>query len=188
MKSHDKTCPRCGKDYWTKHLEQKYCGRACAASATKKGKTWPHTWKVQPKPCRFCGKMFKPVSSDTDHCSKKCAATTVARGRPNSRGWYKTTKGYILVYRPDHPNAGGMGYVMEHRLVMEQVLGRYLRPDEVVHHLNKIKDDNRPENLTVLRKRDHDGLRHPRYLATCPNCQHEFPTAGHVRAVDQAKD
>jgi len=62
----------------------------------------------------------------------------------------KTRNGdYILVYRPDHPHAKNDRYVFEHRLVMEQALGRYLEPSEIVHHINGVKDDNRLENLEV---------------------------------------
>jgi excisionase family DNA binding protein len=63
--------------------------------------------------------------------------------------------GYIYVYTPAHPSANGTGYVFEHRLVMEQVLGRYLTPEEVVHHINEIRDDNRPENLQVMTHVEH---------------------------------
>jgi hypothetical protein len=57
--------------------------------------------------------------------------------------------GYVLIRMPDHPRANHAGYVREHRLVMEKLVGRYLRPEEVVHHRNGVKDDNRPENLKL---------------------------------------
>lgn len=46
----------------------------------------------------------------------------------------------------------------EHRVVMEQHLGRKLNPDEVVHHINGNKFDNRIENLSVMSKSDHAKL------------------------------
>lgn len=68
----------------------------------------------------------------------------------NWRGGRKQTgAGYWYVYQPDHPYATKAGYVMEHRLVMEKMIGRYLEPGEVVHHINGKKDNNRPENLEL---------------------------------------
>lgn len=64
---------------------------------------------------------------------------------------------------------------MEHRLVMEKVLGRYLTAGEVVHHLNEVKDDNRPENLQVLPKRQHDSLPKNRQPPQCPACGTVIP-------------
>lgn len=57
---------------------------------------------------------------------------------------------YWLVLQPDHPYADRHGYVREHRLVMEQHLGRYLHPREVVHHRNGDGLDNCLENLELF--------------------------------------
>src|SRR5215218_2337695 len=68
---------------------------------------------------------------------------------------YTDRRGYIRVYRPEHPNAVGLGWVYEHVLVMSQLLGRPLFPDEQVHHRNGQRDDNRAGNLelwTTLRQ------------------------------------
>lgn len=66
-------------------------------------------------------------------------------------GAKRTSKlGYVLVYQPDHHLADANGEIYEHRLIAESLLGRRLLPGEVVHHVNKIKHDNRPENLQVF--------------------------------------
>ncbi|MFH2032632.1 MAG: HNH endonuclease signature motif containing protein [Bacteroidota bacterium] len=79
-------------------------------------------------------------------------------------GRNKTTQGYINIFKPDHPtsiNAGSSSgkYVLEHRLVMEEKLGRYLTKDETVHHKNGIKTDNRIENLELWTKNHSCGSR-----------------------------
>jgi hypothetical protein len=63
--------------------------------------------------------------------------------------------GYIYISSPNHPNKDHHGYVFEHRLIVETWLKRYLTPDEHVHHINGIKDDNRLENLEVMTNSEH---------------------------------
>lgn len=68
------------------------------------------------------------------------------------RGW--TARGYILVWLPPGHKFRKMarrdGYVLEHRLVMAELLGRSLKPYEKVHHKSGKKDDNRSENLELF--------------------------------------
>jgi hypothetical protein len=68
-------------------------------------------------------------------------------------------QGYRLIYRPKHPNAKKNGAIFEHRFVMSEILGRPLTKDEVVHHKNKPRDDNRPENLELWLKSHPPGQR-----------------------------
>lgn len=59
----------------------------------------------------------------------------------------------------DHPRAGSNGYVFEHVLVMEGLVGRHLVAGETVHHLNGVRDDNRPENLELWVRPQPTGIR-----------------------------
>lgn len=80
-----------------------------------------------------------------------------------SSGWKggkpRTSSGYVHVRVPDHLYADGKGYILEHRLVMEEHLGRYLEPEETVHHKNGIRDDNCIENLELWTSRHPAGQR-----------------------------
>jgi hypothetical protein len=84
-----------------------------------------------------------------------------SEGRPSplvalvSAGTSQRSDGYRLVYAPDHPAAHKKGWVYEHRLVAEEMIGRPLRSDEHVHHINEDPSDNRAENLEVLTIREH---------------------------------
>jgi hypothetical protein len=70
----------------------------------------------------------------------------------------KRRDGYIAVYYPEHPNASKSGYVLEHKLVMGKHIGRCLKKDEVVHHINGNKADNRIENLALMTFKEHAAL------------------------------
>lgn len=66
--------------------------------------------------------------------------------------------GYVAIYFPDHPKSSSDGYIMEHDLIMECIIGRRLEDFEVVHHKNRIRNDNRKENLELLTFKEHASL------------------------------
>ena len=82
-------------------------------------------------------------------------------------GRYQSPDGYIYILSPGHPN-NRAGYIAEHHLVMEKVIGRYLIKGEEVHHKNKIRNDNRIENLSLVTRETNYGK------VKCPFCQREF--------------
>ena len=80
------------------------------------------------------------------------------RGSPNYKGGRSHHNGYIEIKVDGHPSTNARGYVYEHRYVMERQLGRLLRSDEFVHHIDGNKANNDPSNLIVLSNPEHAKL------------------------------
>lgn len=61
-----------------------------------------------------------------------------------------TCNGYNLIYKPEHHRAFDNGCVYEHILIAEKILGRELKPEEVVHHIDRNRKNNLEDNLMVF--------------------------------------
>ncbi len=123
--------------------------------------------------CKTCGKTFSKRLSQYRQDKKKCNAgkfcsrecfykspersPNLGKKGKDSFGWKgggTSERGYhLVVASKKHPYAlkrsNGIKYIREHRLVMEKYLGRYLKPEEIVHHINGNIKDNRIENLAL---------------------------------------
>ena len=130
------------------------------------------------KQCPVCEEKFNVKPSHFGRrkcCSVKCMGKyreTVYKGKDNPnygnrgpknpifKGDYINKFGYVMIYEPTNPNSMKDGYVLEHRKVASEMMGRPLLPSEIVHHLNGDKTDNREENLQVMSRSEHSSIHH----------------------------
>lgn len=145
------TCNTCNKKFFgRKDRKRKYCSLPCAWEGEERNNIL----------------KIKASGKNNPWFGKKRPQHSKIMAGKNSPFWKggksKTGAGHILVKAPkDHPNIKSNGYIMEHRLKMEKYLGRYLEPNEIVHHKNEIKSDNRIKNLELVTAKTHR-LKHVR--------------------------
>lgn len=118
--------------------------------------------------CEGCGKgrwVRLLRGEPRNRACKSCAATIRMQsvncyGELNNswKGGQCRMEGYVFILKPSHPRARADGYVKRAWLVLEEKLGRYLLPGSDVHHINGIKDDDRPENVIELSHSQHSRL------------------------------
>lgn len=135
----ERTCKTCSRTFWatSKHLSCPACRR-----------------KANKIACPQCGQLM-------NHEYKRCT-DCVPRDKENNPHWKggktRHKAGYVMVLARNHPRASS-GYVFEHIVVMEEMIGRRLVDKENVHHKNGVKFDNRPENLELWSRPQPSGAR-----------------------------
>lgn len=139
-----KICEKCGTTYTPSGPTQKFCSQRCARGVGV---------------CPHCGNEFLlHADKTTGYCSRKCYwEHKKANG---TQGRYVRQDGYIRLSVPEGtPGRQGDGRMPEHRYVMQVHLGRPIRDEEDVHHINGQKDDNRLVNLELWARSQPRGQR-----------------------------
>jgi len=146
-----------------------YCSPKCAAAAKKQrqavsSKKWRDAVLTSGRTCAIDG-CEKPPDASKGLCGMHYFRLQARGdvGSPESErpggSRFQMNQGYVKVHRPAHPSSNSDGYVLEHRAVMEDHLGRQLAKFENVHHINGVRHDNRIENLELWTKPQPAGQR-----------------------------
>jgi endogenous inhibitor of DNA gyrase (YacG/DUF329 family) len=167
-------CATCGKTFQVipSKVDRKYCSSKCChqnrpnEKVERKCKVCGNIFQIKPSVVKkgfanYCSykcrnKAYIGVKHSLEHClkiSKALKGKYIEEKCSTWKGGICHVNGYIYILSRNHPFKNIDNYVPKHRLVMEKHLGRFLDPKEIIHHNNKIRNDNRLQNLTLFPNR-----------------------------------
>lgn len=147
-------CKICGKVFNRSYKKAGTCSHKCGAisqSMKLSGIKIPKERKIRiSRTCRKNGVGKWMLGRKANPKFLKMAKNQKGANSPSWKGGKYTKNGYIFITNHNHPNVRDNGYILEHRLIVEKYLKRFITNKEVTHHVNKIRHDNRVENLMVF--------------------------------------
>lgn len=152
-----RNCDRCGKPYSVTEQEIRWEKWEYYNSQSQRVTDTRYDLCPDCRPYDECPKCDKGYKLRENRMCDECASLRVKIHR--ERGGVQNEDGYVKIRYPEHPRAKATGYVLEHILVMEEMIGRRLTEDETVHHKNGVRHDNRPENLELWASNHPSGQR-----------------------------
>lgn len=197
------SCRECGKpfsykpSYVTAYRKKfgkdpEYCSVPCSAIGRRKNTMDKHRFA-----CLYCGKeqsrRRKPeghVYREQKFCDVECKAAhqrskAFAKFEAGNFGRHIKRNGYVWISIPALANDGvNKTEMLEHRYVMEQHLGRKLRPDETVHHKNGNRAHNTMDNLELFSSRHGPGQRVIDKIAFAIEMLQLYPEFGHTAGYE----
>lgn len=151
IKDRNRVCPSCGITFRENRTGQKYCSHACAFAGKRN--------RIQVS-CSHCGCDILITPSKKRYykfCNRDCF-TAWMRRTGGGRRWLLTNGGVSCQNGYVFLREGQRKYRAEHRIIMEEHLGRPLTSDEIVHHIDHDKTNNDISNLQIVTRAEHARL------------------------------
>ena len=151
-------CQKCGEAFGAWRRDAMWCPKCRPIVAREKDRLRHKRYRGEPK-----GKFRCPLCQAYKNRHSQVCLACYGKGmsgenNPNWKGGRSYNNGYVILRsKVGRPSKGkGAFYRGEHIVVWEQIHGQSLPKGWVVHHLNGIRDDNRPENLKAMPRKQHN--------------------------------